>query len=142
MSSTGQVHFINPDTLHKNPAFTNVVVIDPPVRMVFIGGQDSVDSSGTIVGKGDLRAQTEQVIHNVQAALSAAGGVPHHVVKWNLYVVNGQDLRVGFEVFQRVWGTRPNPPAISGMFVSALAHPDFLLEMDAIAAIPNYVQAA
>jgi enamine deaminase RidA (YjgF/YER057c/UK114 family) len=142
MSSTGQVHFINPDTLHKNPAFTNVVVIDPPVRMVFIGGQDSVDSSGTIVGKGDLRAQTEQVIHNVQAALSAAGGELHHVVKWNLYVVNGQDLRVGFEVFQRVWGTRPNPPAISGMFVSALAHPDFLLEMDAIAAIPNYVQAA
>jgi enamine deaminase RidA (YjgF/YER057c/UK114 family) len=82
------------------------------------------------------------VIHNVQAALSAAGGELHHVVKWNLYVVNGQDLRVGFEVFQRVWGTRPNPPAISGMFVSALAHPDFLLEMDAIAAIPNHVQAA
>jgi enamine deaminase RidA (YjgF/YER057c/UK114 family) len=48
-----------------------------------------------------------------------------------------QSLASGFEVFQQVWGNRPNPPAISGMFVSGLAHPDFLAEIDAIAIVPE-----
>jgi len=74
---------------------------------------------------------------NIQAALAAAGADLQHVIKWNLFVVQGQDLRVGFSVFQKVWGDRPNPPAISFAFVAGLAHPDFLLEMDAIAVVPE-----
>jgi len=64
MTSTiakGKVQYINPDTIHRNPAFTNVVVASGPVKTVYIGGQDAVDISGTIVGKGDFKAQTEQV---------------------------------------------------------------------------------
>lgn len=137
MNAKGQVQYINPDTLHKNPAFTNVVIASGPVRTIYIGGQDAVDASGKIVGKGDLKAQTEQVLKNIQAALTAADAKPEHVVKWNLYIVQGQDLRVGYETFQRVWGNHPNPPAISAMFVAALAHPDFLVEMDAIAVVPK-----
>jgi enamine deaminase RidA (YjgF/YER057c/UK114 family) len=57
-------------------------------------------------------------------------------VKWNIYIVQGQSIRAGFEAFQEVWGMRANPPAITGMFVAALAHPDFLVEMDAIAVVP------
>jgi len=60
-----------------------------------------------------------------------------HIVKWNIYVLQGQSLQEGFEVFQHVWGNRPNPPAISVMFVAGLAHPDFLAEMDAIAVVPS-----
>jgi enamine deaminase RidA (YjgF/YER057c/UK114 family) len=137
MPEPGAVHFINPPTLNTNPAFTNVVVVTGPVKTVYVGGQDSVDSSGTIVGKGDFERQTEQVLLNLQAALAAAGAELHHVIKWNLFVVQGQDLRKGFAIFQKVWANRPNPPAISGLFVSALAHPDFLLEMDAIAVVPR-----
>jgi enamine deaminase RidA (YjgF/YER057c/UK114 family) len=137
MTEPGVVQFINPPTLNINPAFTNVVVVTGSVRTVYVGGQDSVDSSGAIVGKGDFEKQTEQVLLNMQAALAAAGAELHHVIKWNLFVVQGQDLRKGFAVFQKVWANRPNPPAISGLFVSALAHPDFLLEMDAIAVIPQ-----
>jgi enamine deaminase RidA (YjgF/YER057c/UK114 family) len=55
----------------------------------------------------------------------------------NLYVVQGQSLQAGFEVFQRMWGSRPNPPAVSVLFVAGLAHPDFLAEMDAIAVVPQ-----
>ncbi|MFT3891375.1 MAG: RidA family protein [Anaerolineales bacterium] len=132
----GQVQYINPDTLNKNPAFTNVVIASGPVRTIYIGGQDAFDASGNIVGKGDLKTQTEQVLKNIQAALAAADAQPEHVVKWNLYIVHGQDLREGYQVFQRVWGNRPNPPAISAMFVAGLAHPDFLVEMDAIAVVP------
>lgn len=136
-SAKGQVQFLNPDSLSKNPAFTNVVVVSGTVRTVYVGGQDAVDASGTIIGKGDLKMQTEQILQNIQAALAAGGARLEHVIKWNLYVLQGQSLNAGFEVFQRVWGNRPNPPAISVMFVAGLAHPDFLAEMDAIAVVPE-----
>ena len=136
-SLKGQVQFLNPDSLNKNPAFTNVIVVTGPVRTVYIGGQDAVDASGTIIGKGDFKAQTEQVMKNIQAALAAGGAQLEHVIKWNMTVVHGQSLQEGFEVFQRVWGRRPNPPAITMAFVAGLAHPDFLLEIEAIAVVPQ-----
>jgi enamine deaminase RidA (YjgF/YER057c/UK114 family) len=133
----GQVLYINPDGLPRNPAFTNVIVVTGQVKTIYIGGQDAVDASGTIVGKGDIKQQTEQVLANLQAALKAGGAELEHIVKWNVYVVQGQPLQPGFEVFQQVWDRRPNPPAISMMFVSGLANPDFLVEMDAIAVVPQ-----
>ncbi len=133
----GKVQYLNPATLNRNAAFTNVVVVSGSVRTVYVGGQDAVDAAGHIVGKGDLAAQTEQILHNIQAALAAVDARLEHVVKWNLYVVEGQSLQVGYAAFQRVWGNRPNPPAISFMFVAGLAHPDFLAEMDAIAVVPE-----
>ncbi len=133
----GQIEYLNPDTLHKNPAFTNAVTVTGPVKTIYVGGQDAVDATGTIIGKGDLGAQTEQILKNIEAALSASGARLEHVIKWNLYVVQGQSLQVGFEAFQHVWGNRPNPPTISFMFVAGLAHPDFLAEMDAIAVVPE-----
>lgn len=132
----GAVQHLNPDTLPKNPAFTNVVVVTGPVKTVYIGGQDAVDAAGAIVGKGDIAAQSEQVMRNIQAALAAAGADLEHVIKWNVYIVQGQSLQPGFEAFQRVWGSRPNPPTITGLFVAALAHPDFLVEIDAVAVVP------
>jgi enamine deaminase RidA (YjgF/YER057c/UK114 family) len=133
----GQVKYLNPDDLPKNPAFTNVVTVTGPVKTVYVGGQDAVDASGAIVGKGDIQAQTEQILKNIQAALAAGGAQLEHIIKWNIYVVQGQSLQAGFEAFQRVWGNRPNPPAVSFMFVAGLAHPDFLAEIDAVAVVPE-----
>jgi enamine deaminase RidA (YjgF/YER057c/UK114 family) len=73
--------------------------------------------------------------------LKAAGAGLEHIIKWNLYVVQGQPIQPGFEAFQQVWGQRPNPPVITMAFVSALANPDFLVEMDAIAVVPEKRQA-
>ena len=137
MNQTGQVQFMNPDTLNKNPAFTNVVVVSGSVKTLYIGGQDAVDASGLIVGQGDLKAQTIQVLNNIQAALAAGGAELEHVIKWNLYVVQGQPLQEGFSAFQQFWGRRPNPPTITMAFVAGLANPDFLVEMDAIAVVPE-----
>ena len=134
--TTGRVEHLNPDGLNRNPAFTNVVVVSGPVRTIYVGGQDAVTAEGKVVGKGDLAAQTEQVLVNLQTALAAAGAGPEHVIKWNLLVVDGQSIEQGYAAFQRVWGNRPNPPLITAAFVSALANPDFLVEMDAIAVVP------
>ena len=136
-SIPGQVQHINPEDLSKNPAFTNVIVVTGQVKTVYIGGQDALDASGTIVGKGDLKQQAEQVVKNLQAALRAGGAALEHIIKWNVYIVQGQPIRAAVEVFQRAWGQRRNPPAITVVFVSGLANPDFLLEMDAIAVVPE-----
>ena len=132
----GQVEHLNPEGLPQNPAFTNVVVVTGPVRTIYIGGQDAVDATGQIVGAGDIGAQASQVLANIQTALEAAGAGLEHVVKWNILIVQGQPLEPGFAEFQRFWGERPNPPAITAAFVSALANPEFLVEIDAIAVVP------
>jgi enamine deaminase RidA (YjgF/YER057c/UK114 family) len=131
------VQYLNPDALAKNPAFTQAIVVTGAAKTIFVGGQDAVDAAGTIIGKGDIKAQVEQVIHNLQAVLAAAGASIEHVIKWNIYVVHGQPLQPAFEVFQRIWGRRPNPPAITMLYVAGLANPDFLVELDAVAVVPE-----
>jgi enamine deaminase RidA (YjgF/YER057c/UK114 family) len=132
----GRMEFLNPDGLSRNPAFSNVAVVSGSVRTIYIGGQDAVDAEGNIVGIGDIAAQTEQVLRNLRTALAAASAGPEHVVKWTVLVVEGQDFGAGYAAFQRVWGDRPNPPVITAAVVRGLAHPDFLVEMDAIAVVP------
>ena len=135
-SAHALVEYINPDRLHKNPAFTQVISVSGPVKTIYVGGQDAVDAQGIIVGKGDLKAQTAQVLANLREALAAAGAGPEHIIKWNMYLVQGQSLQEGFEAFQQFWGLRPNPPTITMAYVSGLANPDFLIEMDAVAVVP------
>ena len=74
--TSGRVEFIHPEGLNRSPAFTNVVVVSGPVCTIYIGGQDAMTADGEIVGKGDIAAQTEQVLANLQTALAAAGQVP------------------------------------------------------------------
>jgi enamine deaminase RidA (YjgF/YER057c/UK114 family) len=133
----GSVRYIDPDSLNKSPAFTNVVVVEGNVKTVHIGGQDAINAAGEIVGKGDIVAQTEQILANLRAALEAGGARPEHIIKWNIYVVEGQSLEAGFGAFQSAWPETPNPPAITVAFVSGLAHPDFLVEIDAVAVVPQ-----
>jgi enamine deaminase RidA (YjgF/YER057c/UK114 family) len=137
MQMHGNVEHFNPAGLHKNPAYTQAIVVSGNATTIYVGGQNAVDASGNIVGKGDLRVQTEKTLQNIETALAAGGAELQHVVKWNVYILLGQSAQAGFEAFQKVWGQRPNPPVISAIFVPALAHPDFLVEIDAIAVVPK-----
>ncbi len=133
----GQVQYINPEGLHYNPAFTNVIVVTGSMKTVYVGGQNAVNASGEIVGKGDIAAQVGQIMENLQTALRAGGAKLEHIIKWSVYALQGQPIQPAFKVFRQVWGNRSNPPAITVLFVSGLAHPDFLVEMDAIAVVPE-----
>ena len=133
----GSVQHLNPDGLHKNPAYSQAVVVAGNAKTVYVGGQNAVDASGQIVGKGDLQAQTKQVLRNVETALAAGGAKLEHVIKWNVYIVQGQSVLPGFNAFRQAWGDRPNPPTVTVLFVAGLANPDFLVEIDAIAIVPQ-----
>lgn len=137
MKNTGSTEFINPDSLSKNPAFSQVAVIKGNHKTIYIGGQDAVDSKGSIVGKGNLEQQAQQVLTNVEAALKAGGAGFEHVVKWNIYFVKGQSPQNALKVFQPKLSKLKSPPLVTGVFVEALANPDFLLEMEAIAVVPE-----
>src|SRR5688500_17773253 len=116
------VTHLSPPGLHRNPAYSQAVAVEGPVRTIYVGGQNAVTEDGRVVGVGDLAAQTEQVLKNLETLLAASGAALHDTVKWTIFVVQGQDLRPGFEVFQRVWGNAP-PPAVIAAFVAGLAHP-------------------
>lgn len=131
------VHYINPDGLSKNPAFSQVVVTQGSGKTIYVGGQDAVNTQGEIVGKGNIADQTEQVMNNLQTALSACGATFDNLVKLSIYLVQGQDLYSGFQVSQKFLGKLANPPVISVLVVAGLAHPDFLVEIDATAFIPE-----
>ena len=133
---TGRVDHLNPTGLHKHPAYSQAIAVTGNVKTVYVGGQNAVDASGAIVGGGDIGAQSEQVFKNVEIALAAGGAKLEHVVKWNVYVVQGQSPLPGLEAFRRAWGERPNPPTITVVFVAGLANPEFLVEIDAIAVVP------
>jgi len=134
---SSKVQYINPEGLSKNPAFSQIVITQGKGKTIYIGGQDAVNTQGEIVGKGDIAEQTAQVMKNVQTALSACGATFDNLVKLSIYIVHGQDIYRGFQASQKFLGNLANPPAISGFFVAALANPGYLVEIDAIAFIPE-----
>ncbi len=126
---------VNPETLHRNPAFSQAIAVEGPYRTVYVGGQNAVDVDGNVVGQGDIEAQAEQVARNLQAALEAAGATLDDVVKLTIYLVEPHSAFPAYGAFQRVWGMPAIPPTISLLYVSGLFQPDFLVEVDAVAVI-------
>jgi 2-iminobutanoate/2-iminopropanoate deaminase len=127
-----KITHINPDTLHKNPSFTQVVTVEGLAKTIYVGGQNAVNTAGEIVGE-DLATQTEQAIQNVVRALTEAGATQKDVVKLTIYIVQGQPLEKAFAASQKVWGW--NPTTMTVLFVTGLANPQFLVEIEAIAAV-------
>jgi enamine deaminase RidA (YjgF/YER057c/UK114 family) len=133
----GKIQYINPDGLSKSPAFSQIVTTQGNGKIIYIGGQDAVNVQGEIVGKGNIAEQTAQVLNNLQTALTACGASFENLVKLSIFIVQGQDLSSSFQVSQKFFGNLTNPPAISVLIVAGLAHPDFLIEIDATAFIPE-----
>jgi enamine deaminase RidA (YjgF/YER057c/UK114 family) len=86
--------YLNPKELSTPRFYTHAVTAEGAARLVCISGQVSWDAGGNVVGKGDMRAQSEQVFNNVSAALKAAGAGWDDVVKMNGYMVGMHAERV------------------------------------------------
>lgn len=127
------VTHLNPESMFSNPAFSQGTVIPAGSKLVLVGGQNGVGPDGQVVGD-TIGAQTEQAMRNVIAVLAEAGATPADVAKLTIVLVEGVDINEGFAASQKVWGTQPT--AITAMFVRALARPEVLVEIDAIAALP------
>ncbi len=124
---------INPASLHRNPAFSQGVLIEGPGSLLIVGGQNGVDAEGNIVSP-ELGAQTEQALRNLLAVLAEVGATQEHVAKMTIYVAAGSDIAEGYAASQRAWG--PHPTAISVLLVPGFARPGILVEIDALAQVP------
>ena len=101
---------------------------------VYIAGQIALDADGNLVGKGDAEAQTHQVYANLQAILEELGGSLEDIVKLTTYLTDRSHL----ETFRRVrnrFFEDPFPPNTL-LFISGLAQPDYLVEIEAVAFLP------
>jgi len=124
--------FSNPPGLSTPRGYTHVVDV-PAGRTLYIAGQVAFDAEGKVVGKGDVRAQTEQVFRNLKIALESAGATFADVVKLNWYVKDMSQLGVYRDVREQYLGTGPRP-ASTLVEVKGLALEDLLIEVEAIAA--------
>jgi 2-iminobutanoate/2-iminopropanoate deaminase len=127
-----RISHLNPETMHRNPAFSQAVAVDGPARTVYVGGQNGITADGGMAGD-DLATQTEQAFRNVLEALRHAGATQEHVVRLGIYLVQGQDVQAGFGAAQKIWGAHAT--AITVLLVAGLAHPEALVEIEAVAAV-------
>ena len=131
---TNKTTHINPPNMMSSPAFSQAVKVKAGTDLLFIGGQNSVDATGKIVAPGDLKGQTIQALKNVTMILESEGLKLSNVVKWNIHIVQGSPVKDGYEAFQQVWDKRAKPPAITVVVVSSFGNPEYLVEIDAVAA--------
>jgi enamine deaminase RidA (YjgF/YER057c/UK114 family) len=126
---------INPPELGTPPGYSQVVEVSAR-RIVFIAGQTALDRDGNIVGKNDFAAQAQQVFANLAIALRASGCTPANLVKLTVFLTNMDNLGNYREVRNRFFAsvTPPAAPAVTLVEVSKLYGPDFLIEIEAIAA--------
>src|SRR5215467_1933255 len=136
LAASAQTQFLKPDGIAPGTGYTHVVVTSPS-KLVFISGQVARDKQGNLIGKGDLRAQTTQVFENLKAALAAAGATFNDVVKINWYVRDySPEKLAALREVRNAYVNKDNPPASTLIGVAALASDDYLLEVEAVAALP------
>jgi enamine deaminase RidA (YjgF/YER057c/UK114 family) len=130
-----EINYINPPSLCPTFGWTHVATVSGG-KTIYISGQVSVNERGEVVGKGDMRLQTEQTFRNVERALAAAGATFRDVVKTNLYVVGLKPEHVPIirEVRAR-YIAADHPPVSTLVGISALVGPEWMIEIEAVAVI-------
>ena len=126
---------INPPELGTPPGYSQIVEVSTG-RMIFIAGQTALDRDGNVIGKNDFAAQAEQVFQNLTIALQASGCTPANLVKLTVFLTDMNNLGAYREARNRFFAsvTPPAAPAVTLIEVSKLYGPDFLIEIEAIAA--------
>jgi enamine deaminase RidA (YjgF/YER057c/UK114 family) len=102
-------------------------------KWLFLSGQVAVNENGEVVGKGDIKAQTTQALENLKKALAADGALLSHVTKVTVYLTKMAHRQAVAEIRNSYF--RGDLPASTLVEVKALAHPDFLIEIEAIAVL-------
>jgi len=116
-------------------AFCNAIAFDlaDVRRLVYVSGQLAFDAQNQLVGKGDVGAQTEQVLKNIQRALDGLGGTMADIVQVTVFVKDMSGLRQIHEARLRFFS--PPYPTSTLVAVSDFVNPDALIEINAVAAL-------
>jgi reactive intermediate/imine deaminase len=111
--------------------FSQAIAIEAKGKLVFISGMTARRPDGTIAGVGDIEAQTRQVCENIKAAVESAGGSMDDVCRVDVYVRNIEHFEKIHKVRREYFGAPA--PASTMVEVTKMVHPDYLIEINAIA---------
>ncbi len=118
-----------------NGHFSQATAIEARGRLVFLSGMTSRRADGSIGGIGDVSEQTRQVCENLKAAVEEAGGTLDDICRVDVYVRNMEHFdaihKVRREYFTGI------APASTMVEICKMTSPDYLIEINAIAVIPD-----
>ncbi len=118
--------------LHPTRGYSHAVRMGD---LLFVSGQVARNRQGETVGKGDVRAQTRQVYENLKAVLETAGSGLELVGKLTIFTTSIDHRPIIAEVRDSFFKDIGHYPASTFVVISSLADPDFLVEIEAVAAI-------
>ncbi len=125
---------VRSDRLPRPVAPMSIATVTDTPRLLHISGQVAQDSTGATVGIGDIERQTTQVLENIQAIVAEQGGSLKDVCKLTIFLTSRDHLGAVMEVRRRI--LTPSYPATTAVIVAGLVNPDWLIEIEAIAALP------
>jgi len=125
---------LRPEGLIVSPAFSHVAIVPPGATTIYVGGQNAVDVNGTLIGGGDVAAQSARALENAKIALAAAGATVSDVVQWTVLFVDGVDLAAAYGAIAPELAS-DEPALVTGARVAALGVPGALVEISAVAAL-------
>jgi 2-iminobutanoate/2-iminopropanoate deaminase len=129
------VRHSNPPEMTQPTAYSQVVEVNGPHRLIFVAGQTGVDASGKAAK--EFRAQAVQAFENIKTALASVGGSMDNVVRLVTYLTDiEQNADAYREVRASFFGNKGTLPASTLLQVTRLANPAYLIEVDATAILP------
>ena len=128
---------LQPEGVFESGAFGfSQVVTTGPGKLVFVSGQVGWDADMKLVGGTDLRGQAEQALANLGRCLAAAGAAPADVTMMRVYVVGYRpEHGAVLGPLIRDFHAGGRPPASTWIGVAALASPELLVEIEAVAVV-------
>jgi 2-iminobutanoate/2-iminopropanoate deaminase len=129
------VRHSNPSGMTQPTAYSHVVEVNGPHRLVFVAGQTGVDAGGKAAK--EFRAQAMQAFENIKTALASVGGSMDNVVRLTTYLTDiEQNADVYREVRAAFFANKGALPASTLLQVTRLANPSYFIEVDATAILP------
>ena len=131
----GHVDLRTPKTLPAPNGFSQVASIPAASSLVWTSGQVPITAQGELAPAGDWEAQTRLAMQNVGAALEAGGATWDDVFKLTIFVVDTSELPT-VRAVRDEFINLDRPPTSSLVQVAGLVHPQLLIEVEAVAALP------
>lgn len=129
--------FIHPEGVMNSPAFSQAISVKGG-RTVYISGQVAWNEKGELVGKGDFPTQYRKALDNLKKTVEASGGTMADIVKVNTFIVNYKPESLGMvRGIRREFFPMENQPASTLIGVQSLFQEGYLVEIEAVAVIPE-----
>ena len=128
---------VNPEKLFDSTQYGfSQIAISNPGKLIFISGQVAWDENLNIVGKNNLKVQTQKAIDNLRFAIESVGGTMENIMMLRIYKVDYKhgDGPIINSILKENFGTK-NPPASTWVSVKGLANEGFMIEIEAQAVI-------